>query len=324
VREPSAAERDFHARAMAALAASLPRAPAGTELPGGPYNFRNRPAIGVMCKEDKQKEGNFSLGLRQRYFLKQGPAEYQRLLAEHTALKNQIDALEALPPEVAAEREQLNKKRDAAYSASMKAAKERDKAAEQALNAESNALDAQSRALRQRHVDSVKPQTDALRKRQQEIDATNAGQEVTVGVAMNVARLPSASASNPVGAYGVASPAQSAGLKVHNVVWSVTGPAGPLRHALADAIDRARLQAMVGKPLPAEAESEALAAKAVPAALGAPPPAAAAETPAAAPVAVAAAPAPAAASAAQPEKAKPDATKQAADAVNKLRGLFGR
>jgi hypothetical protein len=81
-----------------------------------------------------------------------------------------------------------------------------------------------------------------------------------VSVAMNVTALP-ATGNILSAAYGSASPNRSAGLKVNNVVWSVSGSDSPLRQALVDAIDRTRLQALVGKPLPSVAESRALAAQ---------------------------------------------------------------
>ena len=77
---------------------------------------------------------------------------------------------------------------------------------------------------------------------------------------------------------------KSVGLKVHNDSFGVVGADGTLR------------QALVGKPLPSEAGPEAAAATAAPAALVTP----AAPPPAGEPV------------------------KKAADAVNLLRGLFGR
>ena len=118
-----------------------------------------------------------------------------------------------------------------------------------------------------------------------------------------------------VAAYGSASPKRSAGLKVNNVVWRVSGSDSPLRQALVDAIDRTRLQALVGKPLPAVVESRALSAQAVPATV-ATTPSVAAPQPVAAPNPSAPA-APGQAPAAEP-------IKDAVDTVNKLRGLFGR
>jgi len=137
---------------------------------------------------------------------------------------------------------------------------------------------------------------------------------------MNVAAWP-ISRDYPSAAYGTPNPGRSAGLKVNNVMWMVDGSDSPLRKALADAIDRERLQAFVGKPLPTVAESQALAARAVPATVVA----ATVAAPAAA-----AGPAPATQTA-QPVAAQPagqppasDTTRDAVDTVNRLRGLFGR
>jgi hypothetical protein len=141
-----------------------------------------------------------------------------------------------------------------------------------------------------------------------------------VSVAINATRLPATEAGLSA-AYGPASPKRSAGLKVNNVVWTVSGSDSPLRKALVDAIDRARLEAMVGKPLPSVAESQALATQATPATVAgvAPTPSApAAQTPTATQPANPSAPAPAG------QAGAPDLTKDAVDTVNKLRGLFGR
>lgn len=151
-----------------------------------------------------------------------------------------------------------------------------------------------------------------------------------VTMQMNVTQMP-VTANGPFAAYGAASPGRSAGLKVNNVVWKVEGSDSPLRQTLADAVDRARLQAMVGKPLPSVAESQALAARATPATV--------AGSTGAAPAATAAPAAnlPATQTATQPAAANPSAPppapgqagasepiKDAVDTVNKLRGLFGR
>ena len=139
-----------------------------------------------------------------------------------------------------------------------------------------------------------------------------------VSVEINATRLPAA--DGLYAAYGPASPKRSAGLKVTNVVWRVSGSDSPLRQALVDGIDRARLEAMVGKPLPSVAESQALAARAVPATVaGAAAPAASPSSPAT-PTAASSPSAPAASG----QAGTSDSAKDAVDTVNKIRGLFGR
>jgi hypothetical protein len=149
----------------------------------------------------------------------------------------------------------------------------------------------------------------------------------TVTVSINAIRLPVTDASRLSGAYGPASPKRSAGLKVNNVVWTVSGSDSPLRQALVDQIDRARLEAMVGKPLPSVAESQALASQAVPATIAGPAPAPsspAAQTTAQPATQTATQPANPSAPAPAGQASSSDTVKDTVDTVNKLRGLFGR
>jgi hypothetical protein len=148
-----------------------------------------------------------------------------------------------------------------------------------------------------------------------------------VSVAINATRLP---ATDDIlsAAYGSASPNRSAGLKVNNVVWRISGSDSPLRQALADAMDRPRLQGMVGKPLPSVAESQALAAQAVPATVAGTPPSASAAPAANSPATQSATQPAASANPSAPatpgQGPAPEPVKDAVDTVNKLRGLFGR
>jgi len=147
-----------------------------------------------------------------------------------------------------------------------------------------------------------------------------------VTMAMNVTRLP-VTAHGPFAAYGAASPRRSAGLKVTNVVWKVEGSDSPLRAMLAGAIDRARLEAMVGAPLPTVAESRARAAQAVPASVAQSSGAAPAAPASGAPASQSTGQAPAAnpsAPASAGQAGTSDQVKDTVDTVNKLRGLFGR
>lgn len=131
------------------------------------------------------------------------------------------------------------------------------------------------------------------------------------------------------GAYGSPSPQRSAGLKVGNATWEVSAggwgvkaQTDALRSSVAAAIDRQRLQGLVGRPLPTVAESNAAAKKLPPTQLAAVTPAApaAATVPANAPPATDVQPAPTAPSI----PASGDNVKDAVDAVQKLRGIFGR
>lgn len=139
-----------------------------------------------------------------------------------------------------------------------------------------------------------------------------------VSVAINMTRLP-ATDNVLSAAYGSASPKRSAGLKVNNVVWRISGSDSPLRQALADGMDRARLEALVGRPLPSVAESRALAAQAVPATVAGAPATPASNVPG---TQTAAQPSNPSAPSGQAPASEP--VKDVVDTVNKLRGLFGR
>ena len=326
-RKPKTAETEFNARAMAALAAALPPLPPGVGMVGGkPYDFKSVPDVyEVLC--DGTKEGEFSISARRKYFRKHSEAERRQLQAHYDALTAQFHALKKTPPEKAAEQQALRQQSNAAWQATRDAEKAGDKAAAQASDAQYRSLRNQADAIDTQHVASVKTQLDELDKRRTSIDLV--GQQVEIVLGMNLQRLPTANDRAVAGSYGVASPGKSAGLKVHNLAFIVAGQDGPLRQALAGAIDRTRLQALVGKPLPVASESEALAMKAVAAAVPDRPMTAA--SPAPAPVTTPAAasptpPDPAQTSATAPTAPEPAAEpiKKTVDAVNMLRGLLGR
>ena len=137
------------------------------------------------------------------------------------------------------------------------------------------------------------------------------------------------------GAYGSPSPGRSAGLQVHNVEWKVSAAGygvqaqrDSLTASIGAVVDRERLQALVGRPLPSVAASDAIARKIPPTQLVsvAPPgPAAGVSTGSPAAESPAVAPQPArTVGAAPPSPSSTDSVRDAADAVQKLRGLFGR
>ena len=342
-RKAQPAETAFHARAMAVLVAALPPVPAGvTELDAKPFDFKTVPAIGeVLC--DFSKEGEFSITARRQYIRKHSEAERRHLQAQYDALTAQFHALKKTPPEKTAEQQTLRQQSNAAFQATRDAEKAGNKAAAEERNAQYRALRDQADAIDAQHQASVKPQTSELDQRRTAIDLE--GQKVDIVLGMNLPRLPAARADNTSGAYGVASRGKSVGLQVHNVGITVRGTDGPLRQALAGAIDHARLQALVGKPLPSAAESEAYAAKAVPVSVAGLPASAMSGTPMSAsspsspapqappdPQATSQAASPTQTAAAQPTNANAptgpepvgEPLKKAAEAVNLLRGLLGR
>ena len=262
LRATRPAETAFSSRAMAALVAALPPVPAGVvEIGAKPYDFKHLPAINeVLC--EGTKEGEFSITARRQYIRKHSEAERRQLQAQYDALTAQFHALQKTPPDKAAEQQILRQQSNTAWQAMRDAEKAGDKTAAQASDARYRSLRDQADAIDAQHQASVKPQTRELDQRRIAIDLVS--QKVNIVIGMNLQRLPVANERALVGSHGAASAGKGVGLKVHNVSWSAVGADGPLRQALAAAIDSARLQALVGKPLPSEADSEAVAAKATP------------------------------------------------------------
>ncbi len=336
-RKTRPAETAFNARAMAALVAALPPAPAGVvAVDAKPFDFKNPPAIyEVLC--EGSKEGEFSITARRQYTRKHSEAERKYWSAQYDTLTAQFHALKKTPPDKAAEQQVLRQQSNAAWQATRDAEKAGDKTAAQASDAQYRSLRNQADAIDAQHEASVKPQLTELDRRRIAIDLER--QQVEVVVGMNLQRLPTANERAVVGSHGAASPGKSVGLKVHNVAWSAVGADGPLRQTLAAAMDSARLQALLGQPLPSEAESGAVAAKATPTPVPDLPASALAgmsgtsastasvtasptTTTAAAATAAPAVPAVPAMPPTQPAAAEP--VKKAAEAVNLLRGLLGR
>jgi len=335
VRAATPAELEFAARARAALIAGLPAPPVQTERRGKPHDFAERPKFD-FCKNTPI--GAFAPSVSEGYLYTFGRTDAERRSAERRRLLQQIEEIEGLPPEKEAQRKVLLEQMRAAYDAAPRRSRKDPPLApeQQALadkqNAEGRRLEGLANQVASDHRASVKHQTDPLRAR---ADALNAfPQEFVLVLHVNAARFPDSAES--VATFGAPSPKQSAALKVHNVVLEVRGPAGAARQALIAAVDRDYLQGLVGQQLPEVSASQARAATVAAASPG---PAKASAAPADAPSATE--PAPSTAASARPGTAPPSANpppsdaqrkpepaspaaQDAANAVNRLRGLLGR
>ena len=332
LRATRPAETEFNARAMAALVAAFPPVSDGvTTVIDRPFDFKKPPGIyEVLC--EGTKEGEFSISTRRQYIRKHSEAERKYFRAQYDALTSEFQALKKLPADKKAEEMALRQRSNAAFQASRDAEKAGDKAAAQERAAEYRTLRIEADGIEAQHLDTVKVQMSDLDKRRIAIEQER--QTADVVLSMNLQRLPAARADNSSGAYGAASRGRSVGLQVHNLSFSVNGVDGSLRQALAGAIDRARLQALVGKPLPSIAQSEAYAGAAVAVTVaniatdGMPAAPLTTASPGALPTSPPAVAAPALASeataAAKPTGPAADPLKKGLEAVNLLRGLLGR
>lgn len=332
-RKARPAETAFHARALAALVAALPPVPAGvTEVDAKPFDFKAVPGIAYLC--ELSKEGEFSITAQRQYIRKHSEAERKYWSAQYDAVTSQYHALKKTPPDKLAEQQALGQQINAGFQAARDAEKAGDKATAKVRDDQVRALRQQVTAIDAAHQASVKPQTDEINRRRQAIDLER--QSVTVLLGMNTQRMHEARANDSNGGYGAASPGKSVGLRVHNLSFAVNGTDGPLRQALAGAIDKARLQALVGKPLASEAESEAYLAKAVPVTVADLPASATSAAPmttaSPAPVSTSQAASPTPPATGQPTlgtaptapEPAAEPIKKAVDAVNVLRGFLGR
>lgn len=349
VREPTKAELDFAARAQAALIAGLPALPPPIVRRGPPKNINERVGMS-FCRG--AAIGSFDVSIADGYRYEFTPAEASDRSQRRRELLRQVEQIEQLPPEKEAQRKALSDQARAAYDAMPRRSRKdppftpEQQALVDKQNAEGRRLEDAARRVESDHRASVKAQTDPLSAQANRLQ--QGPQEFTVHLAMNVERFPDTGAT-VLATFGTPSAKLSAGLVAHNVVLSVGGPDGPARRALADAVDRKYLQGLIGKLPPDVAASQAR----MTAVAAAPPPpavqpsvgATGAASPGAAPAAAgaAAATASAATAAARPatqpasppaspsapreeqKKAEPTTTTQdAANAVNKLRGLLGR
>lgn len=342
VREATPAELEFAARAQAALAAALPAPTVDSERRGAPHDFASRPRP-TLCKG--QREGDFSVGVQASYLYRFTQAQADRMHAQRKLVEQQIEEIERLPPEKEAQRRQLLDQMRAAYdSAPRRNRKDPPLTPEQQAQAdraaaEGRRLEDAAHRVAAEHRAGVKPQTDPLRAQARRLEPFP--QDITVRIDLN-RELPAEAAAQQL-SFGAASPRRSAGLKVHNVSFAVTGPEGAARQAFFEAVDRAYLKTLVGQPLPDVAASRARAAQTaaaapvaatpepLPAAAAAAVPGATVTQPAATtarPTAAATATERAPAARDEPKKAEPapstPTVQDAAKAVGKLRGLFGR
>lgn len=113
-------------------------------------------------------------------------------------------------------------------------------------------------------------------------------------------------------------PKKPAGFKVHNLVVSTDGYKAPYIESVKQAVDRARLQAMIDQPLPA---TPAPAAWHV--GNGQATASASATSPASDAATASSAESPTGTTSPNPGPAQPDVAKKTKDTVNKLRGLLG-
>lgn len=311
LRELSAAEKQFAGRLSAALIAAMPAAPADMGLPAAP-----RATVGSACKETPTGELEVTASASYRFRMPRAQAE--QVAAQGRELQARLDALKALPPEAKGEFDALEARRQEAFRDARRADKEGNKPLASQKYKEAMAIESQRDALRKRHLDGVRAQTDPLEAQIRGLPRTNGEFEVVLQANRFEARPRDHELDLKLGTF--ASHGKPFAVRSLQAMVSGPPPNGAQRAAIVAAFDRARLQALLDQPLtdaPAPAAWQ----------IGAPQEAAGTAGAQAQPQAAVQANAKAQPPAAQPAALPPppDVGQQAAkDAVNKLRGLFGR
>lgn len=232
VRKATEAETAYFQRVQAALKEILPAAPAGwTFTPVGDGK------LGGLCQGTAV--GAFSITVQGKYTYRPPKEEADRMNAESSKIQAEIDGLEKLPPELAKERNDLNAKYSEKTRAARQADQEGNKELARKLYAEREDFNRQANEVRNKHLASVKPKTDELRKRQQAL--YYGPQEITFRVSANEQYpeklTPGHESEITVGA--VPAP-HSPGLKVHGVRALAKGPT-PKREEILSLVDKAKL-----------------------------------------------------------------------------------
>lgn len=312
MRPATAEEKQFADRLSAALLAAMPAAPANMWLPAAP-----RVVVGTLCKDTAV--GDLQVSVRATYHFRMASADEDRVTRERRELEAQMKTIKTLPPDLKREYDAI----DAQAQQALREAREAEKAGNKALAKqkynESTALGAQRDAVRKRHLDAVKPQFDAVEAMWRALPSVRGEFDVVLKANGYDTRPRAHELDIKLGT--LPSPQGGKGFKVHGLQAVVGGPANnpEQRQALIAAFDRARLQALLDGPPPETPPPVAWS-------VGGPPKAASAANtaPAAHGPTAPAQPATPAAQPAPAPGAQPDVTQQAKDAVNKLRGLFGR
>ncbi|MBI3714899.1 MAG: hypothetical protein HY255_02765 [Betaproteobacteria bacterium] len=214
-RDANPREAEYYNRTFAALQAALPAVPTKWTLKADPGKVPN-----WQCKGGS--EGDFEIRLTAQYTYTPSKEEGDLLYKDFKKLQKEIDDLHVLPPALARERQDFLDKMSVANKASNQAYKEGNKELARQKEKEGQQYSDQGRALRDKYLESVKPQLDEVGARQGQI----AYRESTVVVVL----VANEHDGNPIFptrmsefVAGKTPTQKNPGLKVHNVRLTLTG-----------------------------------------------------------------------------------------------------
>jgi hypothetical protein len=236
VRKETPQEATFYQKVQEKLKEALPSPP-----PGWTATPDRNPTLGGLCKGTP--EGAFSVRAGAKYTYRFPKEEADRMQAEGSKVRAEIDALEKLPPEAAKERQEWMDKYSEATRAARQAEKDGNKELAKQKYAERNGYDKKAGEVRVKHLAGVKPQVDLLRAKMEALNY--APQDVMVQISVNEVypeKFNPSQASEIV--LGKVPAPPSPGLKVHGLRLVLRGPA-PKREELKSAVEKAKLERLL-------------------------------------------------------------------------------
>jgi hypothetical protein len=173
MRDSTAAEKQYHARAQASLSEALPAAPA---------NWTRKLAapdlVDSVCADGKA--GSFEIKVSAVYVWTRPKTDKDRIYAERRKVDKEIDNLRELPPDVKKERQVWLDKMSEANRASNAAAKAGDKTLARQKDAEADGYSQKGRAVRDAYLQRIQPEVDKLQARAKSLNDGDVQVEVIV------------------------------------------------------------------------------------------------------------------------------------------------
>jgi hypothetical protein len=158
MRDATAAEKQYAARAEAALREALPQPPANWTIKPG-----RSESMDSVCAEDKI--GDFTIKVSSTYVFTRSKEEKDRIYAERRKVQKEIENLRELPPDVKKEQQSWLNKMSEANRASNAAYKAGDKTLAKQKENEAEGYSVKGRAVRDAYWARVQPEVDKLQAR---------------------------------------------------------------------------------------------------------------------------------------------------------------
>ena len=235
MRDATATEKQYTARAEAALREALPQPPA---------NWTIKPdrsqSIDSICAENKA--GDFAIKVSSTYVYARSKEEKDRIYAERRKVQKEIENLRDLPPDVKKERQVWLDKMSEANRAENAARKAGDKAVASQKNAESESYSQKGRAVRDAYWARVQPEVDKLQARLKSLNDGDTNIQVVIIANERYPENPPPYAGKVFTAGKV--PSQNPGLKLQGVRLMVISSEAE-RAQIEAAVDQQKLNRVV-------------------------------------------------------------------------------